>query len=135
MERTPKSIPARNVDEYLHDLPAPMHAVLQKVREAIKAAAPKAEEVISYRIPTYKYLGPLVHFAAFKDHCSLVVVDSLLMDTFEKELQPFKTSGTTIHFTPAKPLPSTLIRKIVRARIKQNEENAAGRILMNGKKK
>lgn len=113
---------AKNVDEYLHSLPKEVRTILKEVRQTIKAAAPKAEEVISYQIPTYKYLGPLLHFAAFNDHCSLYVVSKNILKLFDKELQSYKTSGTTIHFTPDKPLPATLIQKIVKARIKENEE-------------
>lgn len=70
MEKAPRTIKAKTVDEYLHELPEAQRDMLEKLREAIKTAAPEAEEVISYRIPTYKYHGPLVHFAAFKNHFS-----------------------------------------------------------------
>lgn len=132
MEKATKTIPAKNVDEYLQALPVNIRDLLEKLRRAIKAAAPKAEEIISYQIPTYKYKGPLVHFAAFKDHCSLVVINKNILTIFSKELQGYKISGTTIHFTPDRPLPAALVQKIIKARIKDNEEgNAAG----NGKKK
>ena len=78
--------------------------------------------MISYQIPTYKHEGPLVHFAAFENHCSFVVVTKSIISAFKKELEPFKTSGTTIHFSPEKPLPASLVRKIVKARLKENEE-------------
>ncbi len=114
-------IPARNVDEYLMSLDGPTRELLTELREAILTAAPKAEELISYRIPTYKQNGPLVHFAAFRNHCSLVVINTEIIDKFSKELKTYKTSGTTIHFTPEKPLPATLVKKIVKMRIGQNE--------------
>ena len=117
-----KTTPAKTVDEYLEKVPDNMRDLLEKLRQTIRKAAPKAEEIISYQIPTYKYLGPLVHFAAFKDHCSLVVINKSILKTFEKELQLYKTSGTTIHFTAAKPLPASLVQKIVKIRIKDNEE-------------
>lgn len=113
---------SKNVDEYLLRQPVEMQQVLEKLRQAIKKAAPKAEEIISYQIPTYKYYGPLVHFAAFKDHCSLIVVNKDILKTFEKELQSHKTTGTTIHFTPEKPIPAALVQKIVKIRIKENED-------------
>lgn len=116
---------AKNVDEYLKMQPEAMQPVLEKLRQAIKKAAPKAEEVISYQIPTYKYLGPVVHFAAFKDHCSFIIVNKDIIKTFEKDLQGHKTTGTTIHFTPEKPIPSTLVQKIVKIRVKENEERDA----------
>lgn len=117
-----KTTPAKTVDEYLERVPDNMRDMLEKLRQTIRKAAPKAEEIISYQIPTYKYLGPLVHFAAFKDHCSFVVINKDILKTLEKELQLFKTTGTTIHFTPAKPLPASLVQKIVKIRIKDNEE-------------
>jgi uncharacterized protein YdhG (YjbR/CyaY superfamily) len=110
----------KTVDEYLASLPEDQQEALQKIREAIKAAAPKAEEVISYQIPTYKQNGPLVHFAAFKNHLSLVVVSKSIATLFEKELTPFKSSGRTIHFTPEKPIPATLVKKIVKERVREN---------------
>ena len=117
-------MPAKTVDEYLEMVPADMKNMLEKLRQTIQKAAPKAEEIISYQIPTYKYLGPLVHFAAFKDHCSLVIINKAILKTLEKELLLYKTTGTTIHFTPAKPLPASLVQKIVKIRIKDNEELA-----------
>lgn len=118
---------AATVDEYLNTLPGDVRETLQKVREAVKEAAPKAEEVISYQIPTYKYLGALVHFAAFKNHCSFFGVSKSLLQKFEKELKPFKISGTTIHFSVDEPLPAALVKKLVKERIKQNESLALAR--------
>lgn len=112
---------AKTVDEYLLMQPEEMQPVLEKLRQAIIKAAPKAEEIISYQIPTYKYFGPLVHFAAFKDHSSLIVVNKNIIKTFEKELQGYNTKGTTIHFTAEKPIPATLVQKIVKIRISENE--------------
>jgi uncharacterized protein YdhG (YjbR/CyaY superfamily) len=111
-----------NVDEYLDGFPEPVRITLQRVRQSIKAAAPKAEEIISYQIPTYKHMGALIHFAAFENHCSLYVVSKNILKMFEKELKSYKTSGTTIHFTPDKPLPVLLIKRIVKVRVKENEE-------------
>ena len=113
---------AKTVDEYPAKLPDDIQSLLQKLRQSIKKAAPNAEELISYQIPTYKYLGALVHFAAFKDHCSLVVINKNIVTTLQKELQAYKTTGTTIHFTAVKPLPATLVQKIVKMRIKDNED-------------
>jgi uncharacterized protein YdhG (YjbR/CyaY superfamily) len=111
----------KTVDEYLAALPEDQQQALEKVRQAVKAAAPKAEEVISYQIPTYKYKGPLVHFAAFKNHLSFVVVSKSIAQLFEKELAPFKSSGRTVHFTAEKPIPTALIKKIVKERMRENE--------------
>ena len=122
MEKTAKSAPAKTVEEYLQLVPKEMRMLLKELRQAIRSAAPQAEEVISYQVPTYKYKGPLVHFAAFKKHCSLIVVDKNILETFSTELQSYKTSGTTIHFTPDHPLPVNLVRKIVKIRIDENEQ-------------
>jgi uncharacterized protein YdhG (YjbR/CyaY superfamily) len=103
-----KSKGARDVDTYLADLPNETRAVLEKLRETIKAAAPKADEVISYQIPTFRYHGPLVHFAALEKHCSFIVVSKSIMETFESELKLY-TFGRTIHFSPENPLPTMLV--------------------------
>jgi uncharacterized protein YdhG (YjbR/CyaY superfamily) len=110
----------RTVDDYLIALPEEQRNLLQQLREAITGAAPQAEELISYRIPTYRYKGALVHFAAFKNHCSFIVVDKGIIEIFKTELKGFKTSGTTIHFAADNPLPSSLVKKIVKARVKKN---------------
>ena len=119
---TAKNGPARDVDEYLAGVPKEARVTLEKLRKTIQSAAPMAAEVISYQIPMYKYNGPLVAFAAFPGHCSLFVINKNILKMFEKELQSYKTSGTTIHFTPDKPLPAGLIQKIVKTRIRENAE-------------
>jgi len=110
----------KNIDDYLASVPKEARTALENLRRTIKAAAPMAEEAISYQMPVFKYHGPLVFFAAFKDHCSLFAGKSI-MKTFRSELKPYDTSGATIHFNPGNPLPATLVRKIVKARIKGNE--------------
>lgn len=108
------------VDEYLIACPANVQEVLHQLRETIRKAAPKAEEVISYQIPTYKLNGALVHFACFEKHCSFFVVNKNILKDYASELKDYKTSGTTIHFTEEKPLPAALVRKIVKARVNEN---------------
>jgi uncharacterized protein YdhG (YjbR/CyaY superfamily) len=108
------------VDTYLAGLPPDARQALADLRKAIKAAAPKADEVLSYKVPTYKQNGVLVHFAYFAKHLGFYVVDKSLMATFADELKPWKTSGTTVHFSPDHPLPAALVKKIVKARVKQN---------------
>lgn len=121
MKRDEKVKTAINVDEYIKALPEDVRAVLENLRNNIKAAAPMAEEVISYQIPTYKYNGALVHFMAHKDYCSFFVVNKSILEIFKEELKDYETFGTTIHFTVDNPLPSNLVEKIVKERIKQNE--------------
>ncbi|MFA5348289.1 MAG: DUF1801 domain-containing protein [Methanoregula sp.] len=113
--------PVKTVEEYLAKIPQETRAVPENLRKTIKAAAPKAEEVIRYRIPTFRYHGPLVHFAAFKDHCSFIVVNKSTLETYKGELKPYNISGTTIHFSAENPLPATLVENIVKTRIEENE--------------
>ena len=124
MKKDHQQKPAKNVDEYLAAAPEEVRPVLEKLRRTIRAAAPKAEEVISYQIPMFKYHGPLVFFAAFRNHCSFYVVSKPIMETFSSELKPWDTSGTTIHFSAKNPLPASLVKKIVKARIEENEAKA-----------
>ncbi len=116
-----KRTAAKDVDAYLADVPQKMRAALAKLRKVIHAAAPKAVEVISYQIPSFKYNGMLVGFAAFKDHCSFFVMSTKLMMVLKDELKPYSTATATIHFTPDKPLPVVLIKKIVKARVAEND--------------
>jgi len=110
-----------SVSDYLKAVPPAPRALLKQLRQTIKAAAPKATEVISYGIPGYKHHGMLVYFAAFKNHCSLFGVGAALMKTHQKALAPYKQSKGTIQFTVDKPLSMALVRKIVKARVKENE--------------
>jgi uncharacterized protein YdhG (YjbR/CyaY superfamily) len=110
------------VDEYLAGVPEPARSTLNRVCAAIRSALPpEATEVISYRVPTFKYKGPLLGFAAFSDHCSLFVMNPSVMDTFKNELKDFDTSKGTIRFPVDKPLPAAFVKKLVKARIAQNE--------------
>jgi len=120
MKKT-KSIPG-NIDEYLADVPEPARGTLQKIRAAIRSAVPReATEAITYRIPTFKYNGGLVAFAAFSNHCSLFPMSYAVIGAFKKELKGFEVSKGTIRFPVDKPLPTTLVKKIVKARIAENE--------------
>jgi uncharacterized protein YdhG (YjbR/CyaY superfamily) len=122
-----KAIAPASVDAYMAELPADVQALLEKVRSTIKAAAPKAEEVISYQMPAYKYYGMLVYFAAFKDHCSLFPASKKVLDVFKEDLQSFKTFGGTIQFTGENPLPVKLITAIVKYRVQENEDKKAAK--------
>jgi len=109
-----------NIDEYISWQDEKVQPVLQKLRQTIKAAAPEAEEVISYKMPAFKYHGMLMYFAAFKNHCSLFPGNSSLIKTMKEELAPYNTAAGTIQFTIDNPLPAALVKKIVKARMKQN---------------
>ena len=108
-----------SVAAYLRAVPPAPRAALQKLRKTIKAAAPKATEGISYGMPMFKHHGMLVGYAAFKSHCSFFPGSAL--NAFKKELASYETSKGTIRFTVDKPLPAALVRKLVKARIAQNE--------------
>ena len=109
------------MDDYLAGVPEPARSTLNRVRVAIRSALPaEATEGISYRIPVFKYKGPLVWYAAFADHCSLFPGASAIK-TLKNELKDFPTSKGTIHFPLDKPLPGALVKKIVRARMAEKE--------------
>ncbi len=114
----PKGVP-KNVDEYLAGVPEPARSTLNKIRAAIRSAVPpEATETISYRMPAFKYKGVLVWFAAFSDHCSLFPTPSVV-EAFKNELKGFTISKGTIHFPTDKPLPTALIKKMVKMRVAQ----------------
>lgn len=112
----------KNCDDYLAGVPEPARSTLQKVRATIRSVVPSGTtEVISYGLPTFKYNGALVAFGAFTNHCSLFPMGSSVIVAFKDELKDFKTSKGTIQFTVDKPLPAALIKKLVKARVAQNE--------------
>ena len=109
------------VDEYLAAVPEPARTTLNEVRAVIRSVAPsEATEGISYGIPTFKYKGMLASFAAFSDHCSLFPGAGPTIE-FKNDLKNFQTSKGTIRFAPNKPLPTTLIKKLVKSRIAENQ--------------
>jgi len=111
----------KNVDEYLAGIPLPARGTLQKIRAAIRSAAPKeATEIISYGIPAFKHTGVLIWFAAFSTHCS-VFPSASVIEQFKKELKGFTTSKGTIQFPTDKPLPAALVKTLVKARVAQIE--------------
>jgi uncharacterized protein YdhG (YjbR/CyaY superfamily) len=121
-----KSAPARDVDEYLAGVPKEARATLEKLRKTIKAAAPMASEVISYQMPMYKHHGMVIGFAAFKGHCS-IFPGSAVMNAHKEELKRYDTSKGTIRFPANKPLPAMLVKKLIKARIDENEARATSR--------
>ena len=114
------SIPPKDVDTYLALQPENVRIALEKMRQVIKATAPDAAEVISYGMPAYRYHGMLVYFAGFKNHYSLFPGNASMIAEMADELKGYKTSKGTIQFAPDKPMPVTLIKKIVKARMKEN---------------
>ena len=116
----PKNAP-KNIDEYLAVVPEPARGTLKKIRAAIRSAAPpEATEAISYRIPAFRYKGVLVWFAAFRNHCSLFPTASVI-EQFKNELKSYSISKGTIQFPTDKPLPTALVKKLMKARFAQIE--------------
>jgi uncharacterized protein YdhG (YjbR/CyaY superfamily) len=122
---SPKMKKFESVEAYLADLPGEVRETLEPIRRAIAAAAPKATETISYGMPAYEYAGrPLVYFAAFKRHCSFFPASYQAMETFADELERYDVEKGTVRFPIGKPLPATLVKKIVRARVKETDAKA-----------
>jgi uncharacterized protein YdhG (YjbR/CyaY superfamily) len=122
-----KSASAQTVDDYLAALPEEKRDTLEKLRKAIKAAAPQATEVISYQMPMYKHHGMLVGFAAFKDHCSFFP-GAKAIATHKDELKAYGTSKGTIRFPVGKLLPAALVKKLVKERIAENEKRLSEKL-------
>ncbi|HEY6443034.1 MAG TPA: DUF1801 domain-containing protein [Candidatus Acidoferrales bacterium] len=116
-----RSAAPKDIDEYLAGIPEPARGALNKMREAIRSALPpEATETISYGIPAFKCKRVLVWFAAFSDHCSLFPTASVI-EEFKEQLKGYSTSKGTIQFRTDKPLPTALIKRMVKARVAQNE--------------
>ena len=108
----------RTIDEYLALAMPEQRAVLEKLRKTIHAAAPGAQEYISYGLAGFKFNGrPLVYFGAWENHCALYAASPATQKQFQKELKGFVVSKGTIRFTPEKPLPMALVKKLVKTRV------------------
>ncbi|MES2765815.1 MAG: DUF1801 domain-containing protein [Bacteroidota bacterium] len=120
--KTGTEIP-KNIDEYIAQQPVGIREQLEQIREVVRQAAPEAEEMISYMMPTFKQDGVLVHFAAFKNHIGLYPAPRAI-EVFKKELSVYKGAKGTVQFPLDEPLPLELIRRIVEFRVKENSEKA-----------
>ena len=109
----------KTIDEYIKTFPNDIRKILETVRQTIKKAAPDADEAISYQIPTFKLNGNLVHFAAFKNHIGFYP-GSKAIEIFQKDLTKYKSSKGAVQFPLDKPMPLSLIQKIVKHRVKEN---------------
>lgn len=113
---------AKNVDEYLEKLPDGQRAVLDDLRRTIKSISPEITELISYDIPSFKYRGrQFVAFAAYPGYCNFTIMSYPIMDAYESDLERFETDKATIRFTVDNPLPTVLLRKLLKARIAEIE--------------
>jgi uncharacterized protein YdhG (YjbR/CyaY superfamily) len=117
---------AADVEAYLAGCPEPHRTTLEKIRAMIRAAAPKdATEAISYGMPAFRYKGGLVGYAAFKEHCSFFPMSASLLDDFADDVKAYRTSKGTLQFPVDKPLPAALVKKMVKARVAQNDLKTA----------
>jgi uncharacterized protein YdhG (YjbR/CyaY superfamily) len=124
-----KTVVIKNVDDYIKQFPENVQASLQKLRNTIKIAAPKAEEVISYMMPAYKYNGMLVYFAGYKNHIGFYATPTG-HEAFKKELATYKSGKGSVQFPLDKPVPFKLVAQIVKFRVKRNEEKAVEKKLV-----
>ena len=110
------------IDEYLAALPADKRGALEALRQIIREAAPQAEECISYQLPAFRYNGMLVGFGATTNHCAFYLMSGATLEAHQDELQQYDTSKGTIRFQADKPLPAELVRKLLQARLAENEQ-------------
>ena len=114
------------IDDYIADFPPDVQPSLTKVREAIRRAAPQAEEAIKYQMPTFVLNGNLIHFAGYKNHIGLYP-GSKTLEEFKDQLTKYEVSKGTVRFPLDKPIPSGLIGKITKYCVKRNAEKAVSR--------
>ena len=114
---------AKTIDEYIANFPKEVQAILKRVKTTVRKAAPKAEETISYGIPTFKLYGNLVHFAGYKSHIGFYPTPSGI-EKFKKELSAYKGAKGSVQFPLDQPIPYELIARITRFRAKENLEKA-----------
>ena len=112
----------KTIDEYIAGYPEDVQRLLQRMRLTIRKAAPKAEERISYSMPAFDQDGILVWFAAFKEHIGLYPKTSAIT-AFKKDLSNYEVSKGTVRFPMDQPLPLSLVSRIVKYRIKENQDN------------
>lgn len=112
---------ATTIDQYLAAVRPDQRAALEKLRKTIKAAAPQAEECISYQLAAFRNDGRmLVAFGATDKHCAFYLMSDTIVPAHKEALKKYDTSKGTIRFQPDKPLPAALVKKLVKARIAEN---------------
>jgi uncharacterized protein YdhG (YjbR/CyaY superfamily) len=111
-------VSASEIDEYLRALDEPKRATLQALRSTILEIAPEAEQVISYRVPAFRVQGKVVAgFAAFKDHLSYLPFSGSVLGQLANELRGYTMTKSALHFRVDRPLPRTLVKKLIAARL------------------
>jgi uncharacterized protein YdhG (YjbR/CyaY superfamily) len=114
----------KTIDQYLAGVKADQRSALEKLRRAIRATAPNAEERISYGIPAFRLNGrALVFFGAWANHCAFYPGSSARLKKFRSDLKGFQISKGTIRFSPDNPLPVALVKKLVKARVAQIDDD------------
>ena len=126
------SIKFNSVDQYIKSLPTESKEKIIELRKLIKKAVPEAEELISYNMPSFNYYGRLVYYAAFKSHIGFYPMASGIAE-FQKDISKFKWAKGSVQFPLEKPLPVSLITKIIKYRIKENKEKYELKTLRRGK--
>jgi uncharacterized protein YdhG (YjbR/CyaY superfamily) len=127
-----KTSSIKTVEEYIARKPSDKTKMLRDIRKLIRSACPEAEEVINYRIPCYKHFGLLVGFGVQKTGCSFYTMNDKILKSFSAELKNIKFKGGTIHFDPQEKLPVALLKKIIKFRIKENEERNWMKMMSKG---
>jgi uncharacterized protein YdhG (YjbR/CyaY superfamily) len=120
-------INAKNVDDYIVTQPEDVTEMLHQIREVILTTAPKAEEIVSYGVPCYKLNGPLVGFGAQKKGISFYTMNTKMPEAFKNELIGYKYASSTIHINKGQKMPTAILKKIIRERIKENAAKAAAK--------
>ena len=111
----------KTVDEYISSFPDSVQDALQQLRRTVTSAAPEAEEIMSYQIPTFKLNGNLVHFAAFKRHIGFYPTPSAI-EAFREELAPYEVAKGSVRFPLNQPIPFNLVTRITEYRVRENLE-------------
>jgi len=117
----------RAVDAYIAAASKAVQPMLRELRQAIRSAAPKAEEKLSYRMPFYAYHGRLIYFAAHRAHVGMYPIIGREKDLYAKELKPYMAAKATLQFPIGQPIPIALVKKVIRERAKDNEAKAPGK--------
>jgi uncharacterized protein YdhG (YjbR/CyaY superfamily) len=110
----------KSIDEYLATVRDDQRAALEKLRRTIRSAAPGAEECISYGMAAFRHNGMLVGFGATPKHCAFYLMSATTVAAHANDLKGYDTSKGTIRFSPAKPLPASLVKKLVKSRLAEN---------------
>lgn len=110
------------IDKYLADVPDDYRMALEKLRITILKNAPKGtEETIGYGIPIFKWNGALIGFASFKKHCSLFSCSGSALKKMKSDFKDFKGTLSAVHFTPEKPVPVALVKKLIKIRVEETK--------------